>query len=249
VFVTRDEEAHEVITYYATTAGAAPDRRMAYNWLEKTWSFEAVGAGVRRVVQGVGPSRATTWSQLNRTWAEINETWAQLARTDRSTLLLQLRPRAVDLLGATFTKSLNDEILAAVDSADNIAIDAPDDLIWGDGDSSVDYHAWAERNYVDLDELTGEHAGIKYVRAAYLQVYGTGRFDVQFGVSGTPREAPRWGQLRTINLDAQPAKEKVDLRLTGRYLHWRFGTWSGDPSPGQWRLSGMDLDVVTSGRR
>lgn len=249
VYVTRDERNHEVMIYYPTGDATYPNRVLVHNWKEKTWSFTNTDAEVRRLMYGVGPAPATTWDQLIRVWSQINETWAELARTDRSTKMLQLRRRSVDVVGITYTRSIDEDVDAAVDAADELASDVTDDVIWSAEDTVNDYLAYAERNYVDLDELTQESASIKYVKGAYLQCSGSGQFDVQFGISNSPRDPVRWAPKRSFMLDEEPRREKVDFRVTGRYLHWRFGRWEGDPTPGSWKLSGMELDLQLEGQR
>jgi hypothetical protein len=248
VFVTKDEENHEILVYYPTE-GSVPNRILTYNWIDRTWSFATIGSDVRRIVQGIGPAQGSTWAQLAFPWESINQTWAQLARTDRSTKLLQLRDRTVDIRGSSFTKTLNEEIVAAVDSLDDLGWDASDDLLWGSGDSAVDYDAWVERLTIDLDELTGNSGQIKYLDAVYFQACGDGSIDIQFGISNSPRDPPRWGKVRTVDLGTELRREKVDVRLTGRYFHWRAGNWRGEPKPGAWKIATIDLSLQQEGLR
>jgi hypothetical protein len=247
VFVTKDEENHEILVYYPTT-GSVPNRLLVYNWIDKTWTFASIGVGVRRIVQGVGPAQGALWSGVSLPWDSVNQTWAQLARTDRSTKLLQLRARAVDVRGPAFTKAYGEETLAAADAMDDIAIDGVDDLIWDDGDNAEDYLAWVERVTIDLDELTGNSGQIKYLDAVYFQACGDGTLDIQFGISNSPRDPPRWGKVRTVELGAELRREKVDVRLTGRYFHWRAGNWV-EPKSGAWKIATIDLSLQQEGLR
>jgi hypothetical protein len=118
VFVARDEFRHEIIVYYPTGDSVYPNRFLTYNWLEKTWSFMTVSVEVRRMTYGVGPAPSTTWNELVRAWSQINETWAELARTDRSTKMLMLRGRSVDVMGITYTRSEDSVTLAGVSDSD-----------------------------------------------------------------------------------------------------------------------------------
>ena len=36
-----------------------------------------------------------------------------------------------------------------------------------------------------------------------------------------------WKASKTFDMDVEPFRQKIDLRLTGRYLHWRAGSWEG----------------------
>jgi hypothetical protein len=249
VFVTRDESNHEIVVYYAIEGAAFPTRSLTYNWQEKTWAFRSLGIECRRLIYGVGPAPSITWADLIRAWGQINETWGQLARTDRSTKFLQLRKRSVDVVGITYTRAYDEGFLAAADAEDDIAVDEDDDLVWDGADAFGDYLAYAERNYVDLDEVTQNCAAVKYVKGAYLQCCGAGQFDVQFGVSDSPRAPIRWHAKSSFVLDEDVTRVKVDFRVTGRYLHWRFGRWEGSPTPGAWRVAGMDLDIRLEGVR
>ena len=103
----------------------------------------------------------------------------------------------------------------------------------GDGDlriidsaNDADYYAWVERSYLDLDELTGESATTKFVRAVYPQVQGEGGFRSSLGLHARP-SIRLWKASKTLDMDVEPFRQKIDLRLTGRYLHWRAGSWEG----------------------
>jgi hypothetical protein len=110
----------------------------------------------------------------------------------------------------------------------------------------AEYLAWVERQFFDLSEALENPSQIRFVSAAYPRVSGVGAVDIQFGYSMAPGDVPTWlSPVRfTIGVD-----HKVDVRVTGRYLHWRFGSWTGEPLAGQWSLTGIDLDVIADSGR
>jgi hypothetical protein len=151
-------------------------------------------------------------------WQDLAGSWASLGDLARTNSVFHSTATAFYVRGETYTR---------------------------DG---ADYHAYVQRGWVDLDELTQHAETRKMLRSVYLQITGTGVIHVQFGTSDTPYDAAHWDVENTIDL-ADSTMEKIDVRLEGRYLHWRIGSWTGTPEPGSWSLSGMDLDIQLQGVR
>lgn len=103
-----------------------------------------------------------------------------------------------------------------------------------------DYYSYLERRGIDLDEMTGDATRAKYVRGLFPQIEGAGKLFFQVGGSFTPTDQPSWGDIVEYDIATD---YKVDTRVTGRYLAWRIGSWTGTPAQNQWRLSAMDIDV------
>lgn len=240
------DKNHEVLIHYDG------NRILIYNYLEDTWTFETIGNEVKRIARAVGPAAVLSWSDLTMSWADATFSWASMDVVDRNTKLYQLRARSLDLRNVGFTHVGGSADYALEAGTSRLSGDSgilvegssgsSDRLIWDDGET-VEFDAYLERNYIDLDELTGDAAHVKRVDGAYLQIKGQGLCDVQFGISDTVRDTVRWGEKRTIDFDSESDREKIDVRLAGRYLHWRIGSWDAALNTGYWQISGMDLDV------
>lgn len=251
-----DPENHEVIIYYNG------NRALIYSYLENTWTFEDIGQNVQRLAQSPQPGDPITWAELTMPWSDINFSWASMNSIDRTTKLMQLHTQALNIRNKGFKRvgtvegsgfefglteaTGTDRFLAegTAGSGDRLIFDFGEE-----GSGPVDYDAWAERAYLDLDELTQDAAKIKRVMCIYPQIRGQGRFDLQFGISTTTHDPVRWTEKKLFDFDATPRRERIDVRLAGRYLHWRIGSWDGTNHPGWWAMSGMDIDINLEGRR
>lgn len=252
VKVTRDPDHHMILIYYSTASSGPANRILSFNYLDNLWSFRSIGTTVQRIAPAVAPAQGLTWAQLTMPWSSLTQSWAELGATSRITRLFQLRSQAFDTLNSGFQKTLNDPVYLLIEgvSTDRFLLDGTTSDKWLlDSGGAEDYDAWAQRSYLDLDEITGNASTIKRVMSIYPQVRGSGKFDLQVGISNALTDPVRWSVKRTIDLSAEPRKQKVDVRMSGRYLHWRFGSWDGSKNTGSWSLSGMDIELAEEGTR
>ena len=106
------------------------------------------------------------------------------------------------------------------------------------------FSAYLETTKIDLDSVLGtSNSTIKMIRGIMPQIKGTGLVNITVGVSDTPTDAVRWGPEQVFNIDIS---HKVDVRLSGRYLAFKFSSYSALDS---WILSGVDVDVQEAARR
>jgi hypothetical protein len=254
VFLSADSANHEVLICYPYEESEWPNRVLIYNWLDNTWTFESVEDGIRCVDETSVPATALTWADAEGSWGSSSGTWAETSRVTRLRAIFQLGANNWSVRGSAYTRPGINYRTTTYSSDDS----SRRRLTTGSGDGDLriissandsDYYAWVERAYLDLDELTGESASTKFVRAIYPQVQGEGRISFQFGTSRTTFDPVVWQSSKTLDMDVEPFRQKIDLRLTGRYLHWRAGSWEGVPHGGKWRLSGLDLDIEQQGLR
>lgn len=253
VFLSVDGANHEVLVCYPAEEATFPNRVLVYSWLDNVWSFESVDDGIRCIDEASIPTTPLTWGDLSGSWGAMSGTWAELGRITRKLALFQLGT-AWSQRSGTYTRPGVSYRVTTYNPQDasrrRLTTGTGDgDLRIIDSANDADYYAWVERSYLDLDELTGESATTKFVRAVYPQVQGEGRISFQFGTSRTTFDPVVWKASKTLDMDVEPFRQKIDLRLTGRYLHWRAGSWEGVPHGGKWKLSGLDLDIEQQGIR
>jgi hypothetical protein len=251
VFVAKNDKDRLAIIYYAS-GSTYPNRTLTFNWAENTWAFGSLGTEIRRIDTVTYEPPAPTWTEAlatGVTWAQAGGSWLSSMRTGTFTDTFQLQESTLNVRNGAFTRDGSAEVVFDIDGTDTISWDGTDDLLASDVSANADYDAYIERTYLDLDELTKDAVRIKYTKGVYLELEGSGKCDVQFGVSKTVRDPPKWGTQKTIDFTTEQQRVKVDLRLTGRFLHYRIGSWGGTAHPGAWRLPAMDLDIKLEGLR
>lgn len=253
VRVTKDAERHAIIIYYATSNGGDPDRTLTWNYEENTWAFASIGTTVRRIAPAVIPSEVTSWAAMAASWGSTSGSWASFSNIDRTQKMYQLRSQAFDERGSVYTKTTASPsylLLEPDPVTDRLKLEdgAMDRLLLDEGELD-EYDAYAERTYLDMDEITGNAGTIKRLMRITPQIAGSGVVDFQVGVSNTVNDPVRWKDIRSIDLDGDPRQFKVDVRAAGRYLHWRIGSWNGAAHAGHWQMSGMDLEIAEEGMR
>ena len=102
-----------------------------------------------------------------------------------------------------------------------------------------------ERIGLDLDEAGIKLSGYKVISKVYPQIStpsSNGDFSFSFGAADTPNDNPSYSPASTFN---SLQDYKIDTRIAGRYLSYKMTT----PSDKDFALSGMDLEVIVTGRR
>lgn len=230
--VARNLYEHEILVYFRAKGGEDPDALTAnsiltWNWLEDIWTFEDPGVDIQCIKVAQIPSSVTTWQDLiddSVTWQDLinnGTSWADLSTAGDRLAPFQLELR----------KWSEREI--------------------GTTRDGVEYHAYAERNYIDLDEVTGDAVSIKELQTLVPQVSGSSSVGLYFEVGCTDRPNGTIMWSGPVLFDLGNDDYKVDFRAAGRYLSWRAGSWTGvgDPVPGSWEMSGADFDFIVEGPR
>lgn len=231
--VTVNLRGNEVIVYYPTGSATYANRAAVWNWINNTWTFIDLPAATCITPSVLIVPQATYDGQAGRTYDSYAERYDDFGATDgRQVLLCASGPGGpLDLVSfVSVDGGLLRLNLGTVDEASNGY-----------------YHAWFERTGIDLDEVAGGISRSRFIRGVFPQIRGTGVISVQIGAAETANSAYLWDTAAPFDLD-DPSDYKVDTRLTGRYLGFRIGSWEGDPLPGQWEFTGLDLDVEDGGR-
>jgi hypothetical protein len=102
-----------------------------------------------------------------------------------------------------------------------------------------------ERVGLDLDDAGLTLNGYKVISRVYPQVStpnSNGAFEFTFGAAETPNATPNYGTAVAFNsLDDY----KLDTRIAGRYLSYKMTS----PTIKDFALSGLDFEVIVTGRR
>lgn len=237
---------HEVLIHYND------DRLLIYNFRENTWSFESLGRDIARIDRAISPAVPTSWAEMVMSWSSASMSWAALAGVDRVTRLYHLQPRSLDIRNTGYTRQGDDNSFLSIDGTDRVLESGSagsGDRILLESSEMEEYDAWLMREFVDLDELTGDDTRVKRVDEIWLQIKGSGPIDFQVGTSFSTTDAIAWQEKVTFNMSDSPEQFKVDVRAAGRYLHYRLGSWDGTKNTGWWALSGMSLEVNLEGPR
>jgi hypothetical protein len=112
-------------------------------------------------------------------------------------------------------------------------------------DTDVSSEFFLERVGLDLDEMGVPLNGYKVISKILPQVStsnGNPNFGFSFGASDIPNVAPSYNADVTFNSQTD---YKVDTRISGRYLSYKMSS----SNLKDFSLSGMDVEVVVTGRR
>ena len=112
-------------------------------------------------------------------------------------------------------------------------------------DIIVSKPALLERSGIDLDDQGIEISGYKVLNTFYPQMATAnldGNFTFHFGAADIPTASPLQGPAITYNVYQE---YKVDTRISGRYLSYKVAA----PTLKDFSFSGMDVNVVVTGRR
>lgn len=239
----------EIVIYYPMGESVAPNRQLRFNPQSNTWLFETPGHELWCIGSAKLSTAAVIWEDLEGSWESLGGSWDDLGAQSEAEAIFHLSDTFWALYDTTYKRpgSYTYRSTPTESRRDDYATEA---LYRAAANGAADdFYAWIERTHLDLDELT-QHAGsVKFLRALYPQIRGSGLVSFQFGVSFTTRTEPVWGPIYTLDLSAPDTEYKIDMREEGRYLHYRIGSWSGVPHPGSWALSGFDLDLSVRGVR
>lgn len=232
----RSLQSNEVIIYYATGSSVTPNRALIWNWQANTWGFRDLPNVCCIAEGGLSPSLLTFDS------AEV------------ATLPIDSAPWTSDELQATDSRRRLFMLTAEDDPGFAIPFTSGSLLAYGAiyrNETALstfeNYYSYVERTGLDLDEISQGTARQWFVRGVYPQMQGTGTVNVQIGAAQSANGPYQWEAEQSFSLE-DGASYKVDTRLTGRYLGYRVGCWSGTPLAGNWDLSGLDLDLEDGGR-
>ena len=112
--------------------------------------------------------------------------------------------------------------------------------------TEVSQSVYLERTGIDLDqEAQLPLSSYKVIKSIYPQISTPSTdkfFDFTFGAADLPPAAPSYETAVTFDSSTQ---YKVDTRMAGRYLSYKMET----SETKDFTLSGMDVDIVPTGRR
>lgn len=163
---------------------------------------------------------AVTWATLDG-WDQQDATWASFQGKRPSSVVLcstgngtkVARPYIMDDLAKGRVPNTHDP-----------------DLVWP---------AYAEKEFIDLDELGAQIYGNKQINGIYPQCFVTNPQDtISFDIGATPNVNFAITYSDTLTLSPW-SDEKADTRVNGKYLALRFNIPQGVHA----NLSGYDLDV------
>ena len=112
-------------------------------------------------------------------------------------------------------------------------------------DPAVSKEVLLERIGLDLDEMGVPLSGYKVINRILPQISTSspdGVFEFTFGAADTAIATPNYAN--SSNFDARTSY-KLDTRISGRYLSYKMTT----AIPKDFAFSGMDVEVVVTGRR
>jgi len=208
------------------TDGDACNRAAVYNYKEDTWSFQ----DLPNVVSGssANVNSVVTYAAATQTYANVGGSYH-----DQESPFGQ-HPLFLSKAGGGVAAHK----LYGVDLVDTGSLSQA-------VDTAVSKPFLLERVGLDLDELGLSLAGYKVINRVYPQVSTTnsnGTFNFTFGAANTPNATPNYGLNVSFN---SLVDYKVDTRMAGRYLSYKL---TSDTTK-DFALSGMDVDVVVTGRR
>lgn len=112
-------------------------------------------------------------------------------------------------------------------------------------DAGVTKAAWAERIGIDIDDVGEQLRAYKVINTIYPQgssMGGAANMGFSFGATDYVEDTPTFSSVQYFS---PPDAYKVNSRASGRYLAWRME----NTSIYDHELSGMDVEVVVTGRR
>lgn len=232
-FVVHNTELEEIYFCYHTgddmveyADGDACNRAAVYNYKEDVWSFQ----DLPNVVTGTNANVNTvlSYASATQTYASVGGSYHdQESQYTRHTVM-------VSSVGG----GVSENRLYGLDLVDegSLALDV---------DPSVSLPVFLERVGIDLDEQGVPLSGYKVITSVVPQIStpnSDGNFKFTFGAATTPNATPNYGTA--VTFDALNGY-KVDTRISGRYLSYKLTS----DTLKDFAFSGMDADVVVTGRR
>ena len=206
--------------------GGHCNRAAVYNYKEDIWTFQ----DLPNVVSGseANVNSVTSYADAAQTYANIGGSYH-----DQESPYTR-HPLVVSRSGGGVT------------SNKVYGLDLPDEGSLAQAlDSDVTKGILLERVGIDLDEMGVPLSGYKVINRIYPQIStpnSSGIFEFTFGAADTAVASPNYGS--TSNFDTLTSY-KLDTRISGRYLSYKMTT----DVPKDFAFSGMDIDVIVTGRR
>ena len=205
---------------------SACNRAAVYNYKEDTWTFMDLPNAVTGTTANV--NSVISYAVTTQTYANVGGSYhdqeSQYARTP------VIMCQGGD--GIPYTR------FYGVDLVDE-----------GSLSQEVDYNVsntpYLERTGIDLDDQGIPLSGYKVISKIYPQIStnnADGTFKFTFGTADIPTQTPNYGT--DVSFDALTAY-KIDTRMAGRYLSYKMTS----DTLKDFAFSGMDVDVVVTGRR
>lgn len=204
------------------------NRAAVYNYRDNNWSF----IDLPNCISGTSGNLDTvlTYATTNASYALIGGTYlAQESRYTQYPLMIS-RQNTAD--------GINSNRMLAIDNMDKgtLSLEYADD---------ISTEVVLERKGIDLDEAQIPLSGYKVIKAIYPQVSSPGQaatINFVFGAHDVPNSVPNYDAPNLFDIQTG---YKVDTRASGRYLS--FQVTSNEVN--DFTLSGMDIDLVVTGRR
>lgn len=232
-FVLHNSALEEIYFCYSTdddmalyTSGTHCNRAAVYNYKEDVWSFQ----DLPNVVSGTEASVDSVFSydDATQTYETIGGTYHdQESQNNRRSLVM-----------SSVGGGVADSKLYGIDLIDQGSLAHP-------VDTSVSSPFLLERIGIDLDDVGIPLNGYKVISKIYPQMSTLNAdptFGFTFGAADTPNATPNYQTEVTFDSSGD---YKVDTRIAGRYLSYKLTT----ATLKDFALSGMDVEVVVTGRR
>jgi len=204
------------------------NRAAVYNYRANTWSFIDLPNVVSSAVANI--NTVLTYATATGTYAGTGGTYHDQESNFR---------RHNVFFSKALSGSLSDDKLLAMDGPTTGSIASP-------VDSAATQSIFLERVGIDLDTEGGSPlSGYKMLKAFYPQIStddGDTQLTFTFGAADLPSGVPSYGTPVTFDMSTD---YKVDTRASGRYLSYKLT----DDMHKDFKFSGMDIDVVITGRR
>ncbi|MGL5582277.1 MAG: hypothetical protein ACRDCE_15135 [Cetobacterium sp.] len=216
--------------------GWAANRAAVWNWEFDTWSFYDLPRSYDINLALPPDTDTRDWSQ----YEELDrDEWEAVYREQE-----QWESFGKDFVRKVLWVASQDECLYLLD--EGAYIKTYDKNLPGATDkdkvTTSPLVSFVERTHLDFDDQIENSRSYKMIRGIIPQFQGTGMIEVYLGGSHNSTAFPVWDESYRFNIDED---NKVDFRSTNRYPCVRFV----DYSPGEWRFSGYDIDVLVSGSR
>ena len=204
------------------------NRAAVYNYRNDTWSFMDLPNVIAGTVSNV--NAVLSYATINLTYENVGGTYHEQESQYTRYPLMVSRINSAD--------GINSSRLLALDLVDRgtltqeLATDLSTNML-------------LERVGIDLDEAQLPLSGYKVINRIYPQVsiINTNKeMTFRFGAANLPNQLSTYGPDITFNIDTD---YKIDTRISGRYLSYQVET----SDLKDFTLSGMDIDVIVTGRR
>jgi hypothetical protein len=208
------------------TNGTQCNRAAVYNYKEDNWTFQ----DIPNVMTGTEASVDSVFSydDATQSYGTIGGTYHDQESQSN------IRALFVSATGG----GVQDSKLYGIDLVDEGNLAQP-------LDPAVSSPMFLERVGIDLDDVGIPLNGYKVISAVYPQMTtlsDNANFEFTFGAADYGVHTPNYQDPVTFDSSSQ---YKVDTRIAGRYLSYKLAT----PNVKDFAFSGMDVEVVVTGRR